>query len=113
MADFRMQDGRPGQPSSSEQENGGLKETATRAGEYVADRAKAASAETSRLAGEAAATAREYPVTTVAVAAGLAFAVGALWMMRTSRRQSELDALLGRLSDLSSRGSNLWSRGWR
>ena len=80
-------------------------------GEYVADQARTASEKTGRLAGEVAAAARERPYTTIAIAAGLAFALGALWKARSSRQQSHLDAFLARLPDLQSR--NLWPRAWR
>lgn len=43
---------------------------------------------------------KENPITTLAVAAGLAFALGALWKLRAPSRQSQLEALLARLPDL-------------
>jgi hypothetical protein len=43
---------------------------------------------------------KENPMTTLAVAAGLAFALGALWKLRAPSRQSQLEALLARLPDL-------------
>jgi hypothetical protein len=48
-------------------------------------------------------TLREHHYTTVTVAAGLAFAIGALWKMGRPRKQLQLEALLARLPDLSSR----------
>jgi ElaB/YqjD/DUF883 family membrane-anchored ribosome-binding protein len=89
-----------------------LKDNAARAGEYVSEQARAAADETGRIAGEIAAAARERPYTTIAVAAGLAFALGALWKMRSGRQQSNLDALLARLPDMPSR-SSLLPRSWR
>jgi ElaB/YqjD/DUF883 family membrane-anchored ribosome-binding protein len=89
----------------------GFGRSAERAGEYIANKARTATEETGRLAGEVAAAARQRPFTTIAIAAGLAFAVGALWKIRTNR-QSNMDALLARLPELPSRGS-LWPRAWR
>lgn len=89
-----------------------LKEGAVRAGEYVSEQARVATEETGRIAGEIAAAARERPYTTIAIAAGLAFAFGALWKMRAGRQQSNLDALLARLPDIPSR-SSLLPRAWR
>jgi hypothetical protein len=57
-------------------------------------------------------TAKEYPYATIAIAAGLAFAVGALWKgARSYRRQSQLEAMMARLQDLNR--DNIWSRLWR
>ena len=113
MPDFQTHSGRP-HPVEDQTQNYGdsLKENAARVGEYLSDQAQAAGSETGRIAGEIAAAARERPYTTIAIAAGLAFAVGALWKVRASRQQSNLDALLARLPDMPSRG-NLWPRAWR
>lgn len=50
---------------------------------------------------------RERPMTVLAVVGGLAFAVGALWMFKSSRKQSRYDEVLATLSDLPRRA------GWR
>jgi hypothetical protein len=66
------------------------------------------------LAGDLTASVRERPYTTMAIAGGLAFAVGALWMMRRRQPQSRLDALLARMPDapsreaLVARGTGAW-----
>ena len=57
-------------------------------------------------------TVKEYPITTLAAIAGLAFAVGALWKMGHSRPQSRMERLLAQLPELPRRQS-LWSGGWR
>src|SRR5262245_35009203 len=49
----------------------------------------------------------ERPMTVLAVVGGLAFAAGAVWMVRKSRQRSRYDALLETLSDLPRRA------GWR
>jgi len=43
---------------------------------------------------------REHPIATVAIIAGLAFAVGALWKIGLARQQTPTESLLARLSDL-------------
>src|SRR5205085_90704 len=50
---------------------------------------------------------KERPMTVLAVVGGLAFAAGAVWMLRNSRPQSRYEQLLGTLSDLPRRA------GWR
>jgi hypothetical protein len=65
------------------------------------------------MAGELGAAIKERPYTTLAIAAGLAFAVGALWKLGQQRQpQSRLDALLAQLPELPSRES-LLPRRWR
>jgi len=59
-----------------------------------------------------AAAAQERPYTSMAIAGGLAFAVGALWMLGRQRPQSRLDALLARLPELPD-GRSMLPRGWR
>jgi len=46
---------------------------------------------------------KERPMTCLAVVGGLAFVGGAVWMMRSSRNQSQLNDILGQLSDVSRR----------
>jgi hypothetical protein len=48
---------------------------------------------------------RNRPYTTLAIAAGLAFAVGALWKLRDQQPRSSLKAWLAQLPDLPSRDS--------
>jgi hypothetical protein len=65
------------------------------------------------MASELGAAIKERPYTTLAIAAGLAFAVGALWKLGQQRQpQSRLDAWLAQLPDLPSRES-LLPRRWR
>ena len=45
---------------------------------------------------------KKNPFTTIAIAAGLAFAVGALWKVGRPSPQSHLDSLRSRLNDLPS-----------
>jgi len=46
---------------------------------------------------------KERPGTCLAVVGGLAFAAGALWMLRPSRQQSRTDALMSQLSNYARR----------
>ena len=54
-----------------------------------------------RAANTVVATVKEYPMTTLAVAAGLAFAVGALWKVGRSQ-PSRWDALQARMPEIPS-----------
>lgn len=56
----------------------------------------------SELGSEIAEMAKKNPFTTIAIAAGLAFAVGALWKAGRPSPQSHMDALRSRLPDLPS-----------
>ena len=68
------------------------------------------------MAGELGTAIKERPYTTLAIAAGLAFAVGALWKLGQQRQpQSRLDAWRAQLPELPSRQSleSLLPRRWR
>jgi hypothetical protein len=54
------------------------------------------------VANDLAETVKEHPYATLAVATGLAFAIGALWKIRATPRQSQQEALMGRLPELPS-----------
>ena len=55
---------------------------------------------------------KERPYTTMAIAGGLAFAIGALWMLRRQQPQTTYEAMLARLPSLPDRQS-LWPSRWR
>lgn len=63
-------------------------------------------------AGEVGTAIKERPLTALTAAAGLAFAVGALWMVGRPRQRSKLDALRARLPELAD-AQALLPRGWR
>jgi hypothetical protein len=71
------------------------------------------------IAEELGAAIKERPYTTLAIAAGLAFAVGALWKLGKQRPPTRFDALRGRVADVRGRipelrsWDNLLSRRWR
>ena len=50
-------------------------------------------------AADVGATVKEHPYAALAVTAGLAFTIGALWKLRQPSRQSHIQSLLGNLSD--------------
>ena len=54
------------------------------------------------LGGELAAAVKERPYITLAVAAGLAFALGAVWKLKHQQPQSRLDALRAQLPEMPS-----------
>jgi hypothetical protein len=64
------------------------------------------------LVGDLGAAIKERPYTTLAIAAGLAFAVGALWKLGQQKPQTRLDSLLSRLPELPDAHS-LLPRRWR
>lgn len=75
-------------------------------GDDLGDRASA-------MAGDLKAAVEEHPYTTLAMAAGLAFLVGALWKLGQSRQpQSRLDAWLAKVPEFPDR-NNLLPRRWR
>src|SRR5262249_53958871 len=68
--------------------------------EGVLDRARDLSGQAGSLAGELAAAVKERPYATLAVAAGLAFALGAVWKLKHQQPQSRLDALRAQLPEM-------------
>jgi hypothetical protein len=65
-------------------------------------------ARTTEAAAAARDTVKEHPVATLAVVAGLAFAVGALWKIGQSRQQTNVDSLLSRLGELQNQLPRRW-----
>jgi hypothetical protein len=51
---------------------------------------------------------KEHPMATLAIVAGVAFAIGALWKMRSSRRETTKDSLLSRLGELQDQLPRRW-----
>ena len=79
----------------------GLAEKAMDLGEQAVDRATEAGA-------AARDTVKEHPIATLAVVAGLAFAVGAIWKIRQSRQHTRVDSLLSRLGELQNQLPRRW-----
>jgi ElaB/YqjD/DUF883 family membrane-anchored ribosome-binding protein len=82
------------------------------AAEAIAGQARDVGERAGEYAGDVGAAMKQHPYATVAIAAGLAFAIGALWKVRSSSRQSQMEALLSRLPELPSR-DRLFARRWR
>ena len=55
---------------------------------------------------------KERPYATMSVAGGLAFAIGALWMVRRQQPQTTYEAMLSRLPSLPD-SQSLWPARWR
>lgn len=72
-----------------------VKDQVMEAVQHVSERA-------AEVADDAVGLVKQHPYTTLAVAAGLAFAVGALWKMQSRPHRSQLDQLLARVPDLPS-----------
>jgi hypothetical protein len=63
---------------------------------------------TTEAAASARDTVKEHPIATLAIVAGLAFAVGALWKIGQSRQQTRIDSLLSRLGELQDQLPRRW-----
>lgn len=82
----------------------------------VLDQARQFDARAETLAGELVAAVKNRPFATLAIAAGLAFAVGALWKLGHRRPQTRLEALRAQLPQVRNRMPNwngLLQRTWR
>lgn len=84
-------------PSGSQ----GFSEKAMELGEQAFDR-------TTEAAAAARDTVKEHPIATLAIVAGLAFAVGALWKIGQSRQQTTVDSLLSHLGELQNQLPPRW-----
>ena len=80
--------------------------------ESVMDQVSDAAQDVGAFASEVVGAIKERPYTTMAVAGGLAFAIGALWMVRRQQPQTTYEAMRSRLPSLPDRQS-LWPTRWR
>ena len=76
------------------------------------DQVSEAAQDVGAFASEVVGAIEERPYATMAVGGGLAFAIGALWMVRRQQPQTAYEALLARLPSLPERQS-LWPARWR
>ena len=105
-------------PNDYRTESYGTSEART---EGIMDQVSEFGERTQTMVGDVAAAVKDRPYTTLAVAAGAAFAVGALWMIGRQRPQTRLEMLqayLNELPDLRSRArvpgwDDLTRRWWR
>jgi hypothetical protein len=79
--------------------------------EQVSDTARDMSERAGSIVQELASSIRERPYTTLAIAAGLAFAVGAIWKLGQRQPPSRMERLLAQLPELPDRNS--LARWWR
>jgi hypothetical protein len=82
----------------------------------VLDHARQFGARAETVADELVAAVKNRPYATLAIAAGLAFAVGALWKLGNRRPPTRLEALRAQLPDLRNRmpdWNGLLQRAWR
>jgi hypothetical protein len=93
---------------------GAAHEQAGTLSDQIAEGAKSAADKTVELAGDAldqvdewlnpiGLSIKEKPMTCLAVLGGIAFAAGAVWMLRSSRQQSQLSNLVSQLGDYKRR----------
>lgn len=78
----------------------------------ASDQARELAHKAGTLASELGTAVKERPYTTLAIAAGLAFAFGALWKLSHSRQTSTLEAWIARMPEMPSRDA-LIPRRWR
>lgn len=79
----------------------GLSEKAMELGEQAFDR-------TTEAAAAARDTLKEHPIATLAIVAGVAFAIGALWKIGQPRQRPHVDSLLSRLGELQNQLPRRW-----
>ena len=107
MTDYRSMQDRPS-------EYAGVTDQVADTAKRVSDKAREYGEQALERTEEAAKSARdimlEHPVATLAIAAGLAFAIGALWKIGSSRPQTGYDRLMARLGDLQSQMPRGWGR---
>ena len=80
--------------------------------EGVMEQVREAAQDVGAFASEVVGAIKERPYATMAVAGGLAFAIGALWMVRRQQPQTTYEAMLSRLPSLPDRHGLLPAR-WR
>jgi hypothetical protein len=100
------------QPSNYYSSTGTREERSQAIVEQASDTARDMSERAGSIAQELASSVRERPYTTLAIAAGLAFAVGAIWKLGQRRQPtSRMERLLAQLPELPDRNS--LARWWR
>jgi hypothetical protein len=99
------------QPSSPNYGSSYMRESTEGIMDQVTDTARDMGDRAAGFAGDIGSAVREHPYTTLAIAAGLAFAVGALWKLGHQRPQSGWDALMARVPEVP--GKDLFSQRWR
>src|SRR5262245_26288194 len=101
----------PPQPSNYYSSTGTGEERSPAIMEQVSDTAHDISERAGSIAQELASAIRERPYTTLAIAAGLAFAIGAVWKLGHRRPPSAMERLFAQLPELPDRHD--LARWWR
>lgn len=92
----------------------GMGEQVRKAAHTAADQARDLRHRAEVVAGDLSQMVKARPLSSLAIAAGVAFALGALWKINSARRpSSRLDALLAQMPDVPGAAERLWSRHWR
>ena len=99
------------QNSSSDYRSSDMRESTEGIMDQVTETARDMGDRAAGLAEDIGTAVREHPYTTLAIAAGLAFAVGALWKLGQQRPQSRWDALMARVPEFP--GKELLPQRWR
>jgi ElaB/YqjD/DUF883 family membrane-anchored ribosome-binding protein len=82
----------------------------------LGDKAQGIGNSATSMASELASAIKERPYVTLAIATGLAFAIGAVWQLKARRPQTRLEGLLAQLAELTPSGlgvHNRLPRAWR
>ena len=96
-SDYRSTSSQPGGPSQAE---------------GVMDQVSEAAQDVGAFASEVVGAIKERPYATMAIAGGLAFAIGALWMVRRQQPRTIYDKMLSQLPSLPDHQS-MWPTRWR
>jgi hypothetical protein len=99
------------QPSNYRSSAGVREERSPAMMEQISDTARDMSERAGSIAQELASSVRERPYTTLAIAAGLAFAIGAVWKLGQRRPPSRMERLFAQLPEVPDRHS--LARWWR
>jgi hypothetical protein len=99
------------QPSSPDYRSSDMRESTEGIMDQVTETARDMGDRAAGFADDIGSAVREHPYATLAIAAGLAFAVGALWKLGHQRPQSRWDALMARVPELP--GKDLLPQRWR
>jgi hypothetical protein len=99
------------QPSNYRSGTGGREEGSQAMVDQISETARDVSERAGSIAQELASSVRERPYTTLAIAVGLAFAVGAVWKLGQRQPPSAMERLYAQLPDLPDRQT--LARWWR
>lgn len=96
---------------SAQRQGGQKEENEAKLLDNLAETAADVGTRATAVASDVADNVKQHPYTTLFVAAGLAFTVGALWKVRAASRQSQLEQLMAYAQGLPS--AKFWRNTWR